>query len=315
MAPSSPLPCFASSSIKELTHEVFGPVLHVVRFKRDEISRLIEDINATGYGLTLGIHSRIDETIDFIVNRARAGNIYVNRNMIGAVVGVQPFGGEGLSGTGPKAGGPLYLHRLLRSGAPARLEGVRDEKKLELLAELAKWVEGNTSGLFNEADRKRLADTFERYRKEFPLPVEMTLKGPVGEDNRLRFLPRGTVLGISNSMPEALLQFGAALATGNRFLQHDNEAAKRLIERLSKTLRAAIASAAAWEASSFDAVLVCDEARGREIARTLARCRGPIIPVLPGNPEYSLDMLVKERTVSINTAAAGGNASLMTIGK
>ena len=103
-----------TGSIGELTHEVFGPVLHTVRFARSGLASLIEDINATGYGLTLGIHSRIDETIDFIVARARAGNIYVNRNMIGAVVGVQPFGGEGLSGTGPKAGGPLTLHRLLR---------------------------------------------------------------------------------------------------------------------------------------------------------------------------------------------------------
>ena len=91
------------SSVSELKHEVFGPVLHVMRFERAGLPRLIEDINATGYGLTLGIHSRIDETIDFIAARAQAGNIYVNRNMIGAVVGVQPFGGEGLSGTGPKA--------------------------------------------------------------------------------------------------------------------------------------------------------------------------------------------------------------------
>ena len=153
-------------SINELTHEVFGPILHVIRFKRDDLPSLIDGINGTGYGLTLGIHSRIDETIDFIVNRARAGNIYVNRNMIGAVVGVQPFGGEGLSGTGPKAGGPLYIHRLLRKGPPARLEGVRDDKKLEHLAALAKWIEGGASGLLSEAERARLAETFDRYRKD-----------------------------------------------------------------------------------------------------------------------------------------------------
>jgi RHH-type proline utilization regulon transcriptional repressor/proline dehydrogenase/delta 1-pyrroline-5-carboxylate dehydrogenase len=143
----------------------------------------------------------------------------------------------------------------------------------------------------------------------------MTLNGPVGEDNRLRFLPRGTVLGIASSIHGALHQFGAALATGNRFLLHDNEATKRLLDHLPKALRARIASTAAWEAKNFDAVLVCDEARGREIAETLARCPGPIVPVLSGDPDYHLHMLVKERTVSINTAAAGGNASLMTIGK
>jgi RHH-type proline utilization regulon transcriptional repressor/proline dehydrogenase/delta 1-pyrroline-5-carboxylate dehydrogenase len=97
--------------LDRLTQEVFGPVLHVVRFAGDRLDQVVDAINATGYGLTLGIHSRINTTVDAIVRRARVGNIYVNRSMIGAVVGVQPFGGEGLSGTGPKAGGPHYLAR------------------------------------------------------------------------------------------------------------------------------------------------------------------------------------------------------------
>lgn len=100
------------NSIKVLTGEVFGPILHVVRYKAKELTQVIADINNTGYGLTLGVHSRIDEMVDFISQRVNVGNVYINRNMIGAVVGVQPFGGEGLSGTGPKAGGPRYLHRL-----------------------------------------------------------------------------------------------------------------------------------------------------------------------------------------------------------
>jgi RHH-type proline utilization regulon transcriptional repressor/proline dehydrogenase/delta 1-pyrroline-5-carboxylate dehydrogenase len=86
-------------------------VLHVVRFAADRLDSVVDSVNRTGFGLTLGVHSRIDATIEQIVARARAGNIYVNRNMIGAVVGVQPFGGERLSGTGPKAGGPYYLPR------------------------------------------------------------------------------------------------------------------------------------------------------------------------------------------------------------
>ena len=97
--------------LDRLDHEVFGPVLHVVRFQGDRLDQVVDAINATGYGLTLGIHSRITATVEAIVRRARVGNIYVNRSMIGAVVGVQPFGGEGLSGTGPKAGGPHYLPR------------------------------------------------------------------------------------------------------------------------------------------------------------------------------------------------------------
>ena len=97
--------------IDRLEREVFGPVLHVIRYAADALDAVIDAINATGYGLTLGIHSRVDETVKRIASRVRVGNVYVNRNMIGAVVGVQPFGGEGLSGTGPKAGGPHYLFR------------------------------------------------------------------------------------------------------------------------------------------------------------------------------------------------------------
>ena len=98
-------------SLDQLQKEIFGPALHVVRWKADQLDAVIDQINATGYGLTLGVHSRIDETIDRIAARVKVGNVYVNRNQIGAVVGVQPFGGQGLSGTGPKAGGPHYLPR------------------------------------------------------------------------------------------------------------------------------------------------------------------------------------------------------------
>ncbi|MEE9300481.1 MAG: aldehyde dehydrogenase family protein, partial [Alphaproteobacteria bacterium] len=102
---------FEIDDIGILEHEVFGPILHVVRYSSDRLDAVIESINGTGYGLTLGIHSRIESRADYILRRVRVGNCYVNRNVIGAVVGVQPFGGEGLSGTGPKAGGPRYLHR------------------------------------------------------------------------------------------------------------------------------------------------------------------------------------------------------------
>ena len=102
---------FRIDDLGRLEREVFGPVLHVIPYAGDRLGQVCEAINGTGYGLTLGIHSRIDETVQYILTRVRVGNAYVNRNMIGAVVGVQPFGGEGLSGTGPKAGGPRYLHR------------------------------------------------------------------------------------------------------------------------------------------------------------------------------------------------------------
>jgi RHH-type proline utilization regulon transcriptional repressor/proline dehydrogenase/delta 1-pyrroline-5-carboxylate dehydrogenase len=106
------VPCaFRIDALARLDREVFGPILHVVHYAADRLDDVIDAVNATGYGLTLGIHSRIDGKVSYIADRLRVGNAYVNRNMIGAVVGVQPFGGEGLSGTGPKAGGPRYLHR------------------------------------------------------------------------------------------------------------------------------------------------------------------------------------------------------------
>jgi RHH-type proline utilization regulon transcriptional repressor/proline dehydrogenase/delta 1-pyrroline-5-carboxylate dehydrogenase len=102
---------FELSRAEDLNEEIFGPILHVVRYRADGLDRVLQSIERSGYGLTLGIHSRIDDTVDVVVERLSVGNIYVNRNMIGAVVGVQPFGGHGLSGTGPKAGGPHYLAR------------------------------------------------------------------------------------------------------------------------------------------------------------------------------------------------------------
>jgi RHH-type proline utilization regulon transcriptional repressor/proline dehydrogenase/delta 1-pyrroline-5-carboxylate dehydrogenase len=101
------------NAIAEVTREIFGPVLHVLRFDGPGLARLIDDINAAGYGLTLGVHSRIGSRAREIAARALAGNVYVNRNMIGAMAGSQPFGGRGLSGTGPKAGGPGYLPRFM----------------------------------------------------------------------------------------------------------------------------------------------------------------------------------------------------------
>jgi RHH-type proline utilization regulon transcriptional repressor/proline dehydrogenase/delta 1-pyrroline-5-carboxylate dehydrogenase len=102
---------FELSDAAQLPAEIFGPILHVVRYRAEHLDRVLRAIEHSGYGLTLGIHSRIDDTVETVIDRLAVGNVYVNRNMIGAVVGVQPFGGHGLSGTGPKAGGPHYLPR------------------------------------------------------------------------------------------------------------------------------------------------------------------------------------------------------------
>jgi RHH-type proline utilization regulon transcriptional repressor/proline dehydrogenase/delta 1-pyrroline-5-carboxylate dehydrogenase len=129
---------FAIDSARRLDGEVFGPILHVVRWPANRLDAVIDEIAGTGYALTLGIHSRIDGTVRHILGRLGIGNVYINRNMIGAVVGVQPFGGERLSGTGPKAGGPRYLYRFAiertvstdttASGGNATLLSLHDEQ-------------------------------------------------------------------------------------------------------------------------------------------------------------------------------------------
>jgi RHH-type proline utilization regulon transcriptional repressor/proline dehydrogenase/delta 1-pyrroline-5-carboxylate dehydrogenase len=302
-------------SIGELEGEVFGPVLHVLRFKSGGLLQLVEEIHATGYGLTLGIHSRIDETIEAIASRANASNIYVNRNMIGAVVGVQPFGGEGLSGTGPKAGGPLMVHRLLRKGPPPKLAGARVAAKLDALREFMAWVEAGAGGLLKPAGRARLARHLSLYLESSPVGLEQHLPGPVGEDNRLLFLPRGCVLGIAGTAFDALHQFGAALATSNHFILASAGGPAPLHDLLPPALRPRIEFADDWEKTQFDAVAISDSARIAEVERALAARPGPIVQIAYAAPEFRLFRLVREKCISINTAAAGGNASLMTIGK
>ena len=109
-------PCaYQIDEIAQLTQEHFGPILHVIKYQSNQLDRVIDQINQSGFGLTLGVHSRNESTYRHIEQRARVGNCYVNRDQVGAVVGVQPFGGQGLSGTGPKAGGPHYLYRFAKA--------------------------------------------------------------------------------------------------------------------------------------------------------------------------------------------------------
>ncbi|WIY25360.1 bifunctional proline dehydrogenase/L-glutamate gamma-semialdehyde dehydrogenase PutA [Parasedimentitalea psychrophila] len=181
-------------SIAALKQEIFGPVLHVVRYKAADLDRVIADINATGYGLTFGLHSRIDDRVQYITDRIEAGNIYVNRNQIGAVVGSQPFGGEGLSGTGPKAGGPNYLAR------------------------------------FCAPDRQHSSAAWQRDQTERPSPsgspasaTTQSLPGPTGESNRLTLSPRPPLLclgpgpeTVAAQMQEVTHQGGTVLRTTGR---------------------------------------------------------------------------------------------------
>ncbi|AIT08590.1 pyrroline-5-carboxylate dehydrogenase [Candidatus Francisella endociliophora] len=128
---------FEIESLSDMGREQFGPILHIVRFKANKLSELIKDINSTGYGLTAGVHSRINEVMNYVKNNIKAGNVYVNRNIVGAVVGVQPFGGQGKSGTGPKAGGPYYMHRLANETL-SNIDNVEEKYSAEKIAEYTK---------------------------------------------------------------------------------------------------------------------------------------------------------------------------------
>ena len=292
-------------SLSELTKEVFGPVLHILRYQRDQLASIIDNINASGFGLTLGIHSRIDETIDFITSRAHVGNIYVNRNIVGAVVGVQPFGGEGKSGTGPKAGGPLYLKRLQKNPSSS-LGGhtVYERQSPEALEALLVWAK--THG------HEKIAELADRYAHNSPYKMTLVLPGPTGERNTLSFAPRGKVFCAASTVNCLLNQIAALLATGNTPVMPAQTIAL-LPSGLPAIVRDLIKpSEAAQDELQFALV------EGNQLAHyktVFAALDGAIVSVIEMHEETEAPLwrLVAERALCVNTTAAGGNASLMTL--
>ena len=310
------------NGIGELEREVFGPVLHVVRYRRRELGGLIAQINATGYGLTLGVHTRIDETIAQVVGQAHAGNQYVNRNMVGAVVGVQPFGGEGLSGTGPKAGGPLYLYRLLsRRPADAMARAVAWSDTQQTPSNRPQPMSGALLALQGWAKAERqgaLAQACQDYASQSRSQAAIALSGPTGERNVYSLHPREAVLCLAAQDGDRLLQLAAVLAVGSRAVWPAD--AQALRARLPNAVGECIALVADWQApqAQYDAALHHGGAQSlRAACLHMAGRAGPIVGVQgleEGDAAIALERLVVERSLSINTAAAGGNASLMTLG-
>jgi RHH-type proline utilization regulon transcriptional repressor/proline dehydrogenase/delta 1-pyrroline-5-carboxylate dehydrogenase len=237
--------------IQDMPREIFGPVLHVATFKASEIDAVVKAVNATGYGLTFGLHTRIDDRVQAVVDALAVGNTYVNRNQIGAVVGSQPFGGEGLSGTGPKAGGPEYLVRFTHAAAPMAAQDDRITPEAEVAASL-------------------------RLDRATAHPARaLVLPGPTGESNRLTFVPRAPVLCLGPSAAAALEQAEAIRALGG----HAIEAAGLDPDALS---RLDGFSGAIWWGDM-------DGARIR--ARALAARKGPILPLIGTVPDAAHAML------------------------
>ena len=261
----------ALPGIEALEREVFGPVLHVATFKADRLDQVIEAVNARGYGLTFGLHSRIDGRVQEIADRIACGNIYANRNQIGAVVGSQPFGGEGLSGTGPKAGGPNYLPRFAAPGLPdVAAAGPADR------ADPAAVV----AALAAAPPPDRIADRL--------------MPGPTGELNRLFTHARTPLLCLGPGPAATEAQAKAVRALGGQAV----------------TVQGALDPQALRTLQGFSGVLWWgDEDRARAYAQALAARTGAILPLIRALPDRA--HVAHERHLCVDTTAAGGNAALL----
>jgi RHH-type transcriptional regulator, proline utilization regulon repressor / proline dehydrogenase / delta 1-pyrroline-5-carboxylate dehydrogenase len=287
-------------------------VLHFITYKADQLPKLLDQINAKGYGLTMGLHTRIDETINQVIEQSQVGNLYINRNVVGAVVGVQPFGGEGLSGTGPKAGGPLYLYRLIRRSG-------------ELKAQLP-----NTLTTKESSNPKSAYASFQAWVKQYfadkpfvtPTKIrigqEIDLQGPTGEKNSYTVQARHRVLSIAHDPFDAIQQCLSILSVGSRMVCLKNDTFIQLyFNGLPLDVQAQIDCVSTLEQAHFDAVLHHGTYTGLlELQGEIAARSGPLVSIthhVPGDWHIPVERLLIERSLSVNTAAAGGNASLMTM--
>ena len=298
--------------IGELADEVFGPVLHVTTFTAEDIDAVVDDVNGAGFGLTFGLHTRIDDRVQRVVDRVRAGNVYVNRNQIGAVVGSQPFGGEGESGTGPKAGGPSYVRRLTAGGAPsggAPAGPVVDDARLASAVAMA------ARGFAARRHRRGGGSSGRGRGQSSELPfAPLELPGPTGESNRLVFVPRGVVLCLGPGAAAARDQVAAARAAGNSVVVVADGARAALADEAfdpgvfildGQVMPGALASLEGIAGVACSA----DRPALSAIRAALARRSGPILPLIAERdaPEH----YVLERHQCVDTTAAGGNASLL----
>jgi RHH-type proline utilization regulon transcriptional repressor/proline dehydrogenase/delta 1-pyrroline-5-carboxylate dehydrogenase len=258
--------------IEDMEREIFGPVLHLATFKSRHLDRVIGAINATGYGLTFGLMTRIDDRVQHVTEAVHAGNIYVNRNQIGAIVGSQPFGGEGMSGTGPKAGGPHYLTRF--TAQPASVQGQKWEAAMPVRDAQAALDAANAAG---HAPRAALV-----------------LPGPTGESNRLTTHLRPALLCLGPGAEAAQAQKRAVEALGGVAV-----AATGRVDPEALVTMGGLSGALWWG----------DADEGRAYASAMARRAGPILPLITGLPDTG--HALHERHVCVDTTAAGGNAALL----
>jgi len=312
---------FRVSGIEEMEREIFGPVLHVATFDADEIDKVVAAINRKGFGLTFGLHTRIEARVQHIVDSIHVGNIYVNRNQIGAVVGAQPFGGEGLSGTGPKAGGPHYLRRFRKSATGPVADAGSAAATVNAASLADNLPDPSLGGWLARADRTAVLRKHLRGKGAAAVaaaaavdfgPVD--LPGPTGEANTLALAPRGRVLCLGPDGETLLAQVIQALAAGNAVLAVAPGAPTALQSLTGKGLPLAALDgtlhAADLETLRVDVVAYTGSADiAREMRAALARKSGAIVPFVTETIYPAA--YAHERSVCADTTAAGGNASLL----
>ena len=325
--------------IETLGEEIFGPVLHVATYAAEDIDSVLDAVNAAGYGLTFGLHTRIEDRVQHVVDRVRAGNIYVNRNQIGAIVGSQPFGGEGESGTGPKAGGPHYVRRLIAnasaaSGVPGGAvvdNGQLQRAVFKVARGLKLYRHRSGAGAGAATGRSGAIGSVRNSRQDDAADADqlqhgesghdghfqfapLDLPGPTGESNRLAFAPRGVVLCLGPGVEAAGVQLAAALDAGNAAIVIAGGAPAAFASWSNDSRVLVLDGQLAPEAlSTLDgiaAVACCADYNVLATLRVaLARRPGPILPLI--SETAAGERYVVERHVCVDTTAAGGNASLL----
>ncbi|MCT8608971.1 bifunctional proline dehydrogenase/L-glutamate gamma-semialdehyde dehydrogenase PutA [Glaesserella parasuis] len=289
--------------INQLKHEVFGPVLHVIRFDADNLPQVMADINSTGFGLTSGLHSRIDETVDLWLESIYAGNLYVNRNTVGAVVGVQPFGGMGLSGTGPKAGGPLYLQRLVNrcEWTLSGLEGGKPADTSGLLTGIQAVLSGT--------ELQNAQDLIASLSRQSPLGKVFKMQGITGEVNFMQFEARPVIAIGNGSLEQQIQALIAVVVSGSRAAVHSNSPLAKQAQHFAGLV---IISNDFNSLANLSGLIVLEPLSLEEKAHYAERTGAILTYVENLDLALSLFPLLHEKAISINTAAAGGNASLMS---
>ncbi len=298
--------------IADLAEEIFGPVLHVATFVAEELDEVVAAVNASGYGLTFALQTRIDGRVQRIVDQVRAGNLYVNRNQIGAIVGVQPFGGEGLSGTGPKAGGPHYLPRFRaqpeRHPAAGSAPRVAEPALAHAIA-AARSRSGAPIASLRRALGGRAAAALDAVAALDLGAID--LPGPTGEANRLRLEPRGVALCLGPDAATALDQAVQALGVGGRavLVAPGAVAAAALLIEAGLPVVALDGSVDPTMLTGLDVDVVAWAGEPGAVRRALAARDGARLRLV--DARFDPVAYCHERAVCIDTTAAGGNATLL----